>query len=226
MNVRFLGLLGLALMIACAGCVETRVIRRDRTIEDLVRGGEWSSSLGEDSTVTAPPTDPAAGEDAKPKQPTFARVDNVKWSILQAQGRYTIRVAFFYDNPDTGYRAVHYANNAANHLRAAGEEAYVTSLGTRAILSVGTFDEKSDPELRATWRRQYQAYLERNGGKESAYRRKMVQIHGKDTPLGDQPWPVSVATLQIKMKQTLNMPVTEEDKERYRRDRGGIGTSS
>ena len=44
----------------------------------------------------------------------------------------------------------------------------------------------------------------------------MEKFYGDKTVFGDQPWPVSIIDLQIKMKGAYKIPLTEEDKALYR----------
>jgi hypothetical protein len=140
----------------------------------------------------------------------------VHYPITEATGLYTIRVGFYNSLPRKGIDAVTEANEAADALRRAGHEAYVTDLKTLAIVTVGSYDSRDDPRMKALWQRFYEAW-ERKAGRTTLgmAQRELEKWYGEDTPLGNRPWPTPVITLQYKMK-TAQGTLTEADEQRYR----------
>lgn len=136
----------------------------------------------------------------------------VKYPITKATGKYTIRVAFFIGQGESS--AAKLAGEVAEAYRGTGHEAYVTDLCNRAILSVGNFDDADDPALKATWKREYEKYRKRRGGRDSVFQEQLDRFHGGRGALGDRPWPVSVELLQMRMKRAQGK-VSEEEMRLY-----------
>ncbi len=139
-----------------------------------------------------------------------ATIPAVNYPITKATGKYTIRVAFFIGQGESS--AAKLAGEVAEVYRKTGHEAYVTDLCNRAILSVGSFDDKDDPALRETWRREYEKYRKRRGGRESVFQEQLDSFHGGQSALGDRPWPISIELLQMRMKRAQGKISAEEMK--------------
>jgi len=170
---------------------------------------------GTPSVEPGRPTPPAKPPEP-PKPVEFKPDTEIVSPILEAKGKWTVRLAFYYDDEQRRLTALHYANNHARTLRQNGFEGYVTDLPGSAIVSVGSFDDERDPELLKLWREAYDEWLKMHGGRKSGFREKMEEFYGEKTVFGDQPWPVSIIELQVQMKARYNIPLTEEDKIRYK----------
>ncbi|HUW55017.1 MAG TPA: hypothetical protein VMZ92_00120 [Planctomycetota bacterium] len=162
----------------------------------------------------APPAPPP--EKPKPKPVTYKPDTEVVHPIFEANGKWTVRVAFYNPNPRKKLSALHYANDHCRTLRRQGYEAYVTDLISLAIVSVGSFSDDRDPKLVDTWREAHEAWLKLRGGKKSTFQEDMDRHYGGRTVFGDQPRPVSIIDLQVKMKGVYKIPLTEEDKRRHK----------
>jgi hypothetical protein len=136
--------------------------------------------------------------------------------ILEAKGNWTVRLAFYNPTPQDGRTALHYANQHARALREKGYDAYVTDFISKAIVSVGAFEREDDPKLIDLWRECYDDWLKIYQGRKSPFRQTMEQFYGGETVFGDQPWPVAIVDLQIKMKNAYRIPITPEDQARYK----------
>ena len=137
------------------------------------------------------------------------------YPITEARGRYTIRVGFYRSWPRKGIDGLEEANKAAIALRRAGHEAYVTDMITQAIVTVGTFDDKDDPRLKATWKGFYEEWQRKAGHTTLGQAQKELEKwYGEDTPFGSRPWPVAIISQQRKMKKALGT-WTAADEQRY-----------
>ena len=136
--------------------------------------------------------------------------------ILGAKGNWTVRLAFYNPTPQDGHSALYYANQHARVRRSKGYDAYVTDFISKAIVSVGAFEREDDPKLIDLWRECYEDWLKIYQGRKSPFRQSMEQFYGGETVFGDQPWPVAIIDLQIKMKGAYQDPLTPEDKARYK----------
>lgn len=134
--------------------------------------------------------------------------------IFEAKGRWTVRLLFFYPNKKKGTTALHNANNYVRARRKKGDEVYVTDLLSSAIVSVGSFDRDDDPKMIEIWRKAHNQWRRIHGGK-SGFQKTMERLH-KTKTFGDDPRPISIIDLQIKMKGIYKMPVTVEDKRRWK----------
>ena len=141
--------------------------------------------------------------------------DPIEWPIWAAKGKWTVRLAFYNPTPDKGFSALHYANIHAHALREKGYDAYITDLITKAIVTVGSFENSNDPKLVEIWRQGYEDWTKIYGGRVSPFRESMQRFYGNNTVFGDQPMPVSIIELQVAMKNAYHVPLTDEDKARY-----------
>jgi len=136
----------------------------------------------------------------------------VKYPITQATGKYTVRVAFYRSKGDSS--AAKLADQMADFYRKAGHEAYVTDLCNTAILSVGSFNDENDPELIATWKREYDKYRKMRGGQDSLYQQQLDRFHEGSGALGDRPWPIKIELLQMRMKRAQGK-ISRQEYKRY-----------
>ncbi len=169
-----------------------------------------------DTRTTGAPGDSALAAQSAGGSATYKPDSEVVSPILNARGNWTVRLAFYNPTPDKGLSALYYANQHARELRRKGYDAYVTDLISKAIVTVGAFDSENDPKLVELWRQSYEDWMKIYGGHKSPFRESMEQFYGNKTVFGDQPWPVSIIDLQIKMKGAYKIPLTEEDKQRYK----------
>jgi len=158
-----------------------------------------------DNGYQSPPPPPPVTVNPKPKPQTD--VPNVaphyvklKYPITDANGKWTVRVGFYYGQGQS--TAAQLADQAAEGYRKAGREAYVTDMGVNAILTVGSFTDPKDPRLIATWQQERDDYLRAHGGKESSFQQDMNRFFEGSRAVGDQPWPVDIERLQMRMKYT------------------------
>ena len=163
------------------------------------------------------PTGPGNRPDNKPApQPTGRiRPVNVKYPITQARGMYTIRVTVFYGQGTS--TAAKWAGELADAYRASGREAYVTDLGSRAVLTVGSFTDPKDSALYAAWKRENDDYLKRSGGRPSSFQQQMDRFYGGAGPLRDEPYPVEIEPLQMRMKLTQGK-ITQAQYEKWNQE--------
>lgn len=170
---------------------------------------------------------PSGNKAEQPTPPSRVSGKNVRlrYPITNAQGKWTIRVGFFYGVGDKP--AAQLADEAAEGFRKAGREAYVTDMGNRAILSVGSFKDPEDPRLFAAWKQEHDNYLRMRGGQASTFQKQMDSFHEGNGPLGDGPWPIEIEALQMRMKVTQGK-ITPEQYAKYRESvtmrRPGSGT--
>jgi len=203
----------LATLVLAAGCYEP--------MRDTQGGWERAApdwvvkKPGEVSAARAAGQPAAASAAPVPQEAQFKPVTEIVHPILEAKGNWTIRVWFFYGNPETRTSGVSYANDMAKKLEAKGYQPYVTDLLSSAIVSVGAWDDPHDPELKRVWREMYDGWLEAHRGRKSTFQRTMEQWYDRNTVFGDQPRPISVIDLQMKMKGAYGIPLTEEEKKRY-----------
>lgn len=208
MKTRHLAVSALLLMSAAlAGCGEPQPQKRRSFLHD----NPWVAEKPAERTArkSSPPV--------KPRPAAYKPVKKIVHPIFEADGKWTVRVAFYRSNPKKKLTALHYANELAKALRKKGEEAYVTDLISLAIVSVGTFDRARDPELTRTWRKYYDGWLALRKGRKSQFRESMEHFYGARTIFGDQPWPVGIIDLQVKMKSAYKIPLTAEDKKRHKK---------
>jgi len=210
------GVLGVVLaagLLAAAGCYEP--------IRDT-RGG-WERAAP-NWVVKKPGEAPAAGpvreqakEPTKEAAPVRFKPDTEFINpILEAKGNWTIRVWFFYGNPRKKRSALSYANDMARSLQGKGYTPYITDMLTKAIVTVGAWDEANDPELKRVWREMYDGWLETHRGKQSTFSKTMSQWYSKKTVFGDQPRPISILDLQMKMKGAYGIQPTPDELKRYK----------
>lgn len=128
-----------------------------------------------------------------------SNIPNVRYPITSATGKYTVRTNFFWAQGDSS--AAELADQLAEVYRRGGQDAYVTDLGNRAILSVGSFESRNDPRLIATWRKEYAKYQKLHGGTDSTFQQQLDRFHEDNRALGDRPYPESIELLQMKMKR-------------------------
>lgn len=224
---RFAALAGVfATAVLLVGCEEAPPPRRSSFLQDnpWVVKKPWETAKagsnpvvqpgGSSSTVAASP----GVADAHTSGPPVAYKPDTEIvsPILEAKGNWTVRLAFYNPAPDKGLSALYYANQHARTLIKQGYPAYVTDLISKAIVSVGAFDSENDPKLLEMWRGAYEDWLKIYGGRKSPFREEMERFYGGQTVFGDQPWPVSIIDLQIKMKGAWKIPLTEQDKQRYK----------
>jgi hypothetical protein len=195
-------------VLAAAGCGESPPPRKPSFLED----NPW---VVKSATVETGRSTPAKSPEP-PKPAEFKPDSEIVSPILDAKGKWTVRLIFFYPDVKAGLSGLHYANNHARTLRQKGYEAYVTDLVSFAIVSIGSFNDERDPELIKIWRESYEDWLKIRGGRKSAFREEMERFYGEKTVFGDQPWPVSIIELQVQMKGAYKIPLTEEDKKRYK----------
>jgi len=203
------------------GCYVEQTTKRKDFFDD---SHPWAVSAP--TTVQAPgqPPRPVAAKPTEPEkaEPVQYKPDTeIVSPILEARGNWTLRMAFFNPNEKKKLSALHYANDFARNLIKKGYDAYVTDLISLAIVSIGSYDDPRDEELTKIWRMAYEEWLAIHGGRKSHFRQEMERFYGGKTVFGDQPWPVSIIDLQVKMKGAYKIPLTEEDKRRHKeyRDR-------
>jgi len=211
--------LAMPALLAAAGCYQ-EMNRTHRSFADAAPQGRASPNvrMGEPKAAAARPGDADA---AKPREVKMQADEKIVNPILDARGNWTVRVAWTYCNLTTKRSALSYANELAESLQKKGYRPYVTDFLTRAIVSVGAWDDPQDPELKRVWKEMYDAWLEVHGGHKSGFRAAMEGFYGKDTPFGDHPMPVSIIDLQVKMKGAYGIELTEDDKRRYKEYREG-----
>jgi hypothetical protein len=219
MNVRRWAATALGVtVLAAAGCGggEAPPPRRTSFLED----NPWVVKKPDTGVVT--PGEPGAPVRSitpkeRPKAPEFKpdSESQVVHPIFEADGKWTVRVAFYHADQTTGLSALHYANEAARRMRKNGYEAYVTDFQSLAIVSLGSFKDEHDPELLSLWKSAYEDWLKIRGGQKSEFRKQMEEFYGENTVFGDQPWPVRIIELQVKMKAAYKIPLTDDDKRRY-----------
>ena len=150
-----------------------------------------------------------------------SNIPHQKYPITSATGKYTVRTNFFFPQGDSS--AAELADQVADVYRRGGQEAYVTDLGNRAILSVGSFDRRDDPKLMETWRRELEKYRKLHGGADSTFQQQLDRFHEDSRSLGDRPMPESIELLQMKMRRVRG-EVSREEYLRFleeHRKRGG-----
>jgi|GEM_PF-6542504 hypothetical protein len=211
------------MMLAAAGCGgEAPPPKRASFLENnpwVVRKPEPRAVSDGGDTGANNPTTPATP--VKPRKDPKAEVyrpdseSEVVHPIFEADGKWTVRVAFYHPDNTKGLSALHYANDAARTMRKNGYEAYVTDLQSLAIVSIGSFKDEHDPELIKLWNAAYDDWLKIHGGKNSAFREKMQEFYGDKTVFGDQPWPVRIIELQVKMKLAYKITPTDDENKRY-----------
>lgn len=203
------------MMLVVSGCEEPPPQHQSHWFPEGGPASEWKVKTTVDSSGRVrevPKTRPK-----KESKPVRYKPDTeIVSPILNARGNWTVRVAFYHPNPEKRLSALHYANNHARALIKQGYEAYITDILSLTIVSIGSYNDKRDPKLLETWREAYDAWLKLHGGQKSGFRRHMEEFYGNRTVFGDQPWPVSIIDLQVKMKGAYNIPITEEDKRRHR----------
>ena len=205
----------LAIALIAAGCEEPPPPRKKNFLEDnpWVVKKPWEKGTGA-GTAANPATGQIGPAPAKPL--VFKADTEIVSPILNATGKWTIRLAFYHPEPDKQLSALFFANQHARELRKKGYDAYVTDLIGLAIVSVGSFDDERDPKLVELWRECYEDWTKIFGGRKSAFRESMEQFYGDKTVFGDQPWPVSIIEMQVKMKAAYKIDLTEDDKRRYK----------
>jgi hypothetical protein len=210
MKTRYAGAAATALALVLAAGCQQQPVRETR--------GGW---FGENHAwEVKKPSDQGATPRQKPRTPSepveMKRDSEIVSPIFNARGKWTIRLAFFHDDRKTGHSALHYANDFARTLRTKGHDAFVTDLRSMAIVSMGQFNDERDPQLISTWRQAYEDWMRIHGGRESQFRLQMQEFYGGKTVFGDQPWPVSIIDLQMKMKSAYKIQPTEEEKRLYK----------
>ena len=197
-------LLGVLSAILLAGC-EPQPQPRQTFPDPLAKsssnpGGKSSSSPGNRSSSPAPVNN-------------TVRPVNLRWPITNAAGNWTIRAYTFYSLAGQP-SAAQQADDLAGYYRKQGREAWVTDMGNRAILSVGSFSDPKDPRLTAAWKLEYADYLKIHGGRETDFQKQLDNYYEGSGALGDQPWPVDLKMLQMKMKLTQGR-ITQDEFNRY-----------
>jgi hypothetical protein len=203
-----------ALLGLAAGCAEQQPEEKVPWYFDSEQNPWVVRGAREGAPGATPARNTAPAESASPVQ--YKPDSDIVHPILEAKGNWTVRVIFYHPSPDKGLSALYYANQHARKARENGYDAYVTDLISMAIVSVGSFESEDDPKLKEIWRQSYDEWMKIHGGKESAFRESMERAYGKDTVFGDQPWPVSIIDLQVKMKNAYRIPLTEDDKRRHK----------
>ena len=228
MNKTPIAALGLAaLLAALSGCTEPQQPQR----QSFLHNNPWTvkkpgeGRTGSNSVVTTPAgtpgmattQDPTAGYLAAQAPGTAYKADTeIVSPIINCRGNWTVRLAFYNPDPQKKLTALYFANQHVRNLCKQGYDAYVTDLVSKAIVSVGSFENENDPKLLETWRQAYDDWMKIYGGRKSPFRESMEQFYGNKTVFGDQPWPVAVIDLQIKMKGAYHIPLTDDDKRRYK----------
>jgi len=215
------------MVLSAAGCGggETPPPRRTSFLENnpwVVKKPETGAvSPGGGALATNPATSPIVVTPAKPSKPSNEEVykpdseSQIVHPIFEADGEWTVRVAFYHPDATKGLSALRYANDAARTMRKNGYEAYVTDFQAIAIVSIGSFKDKHDPELIRLWNQAYDDWLKIHGGRKSTFREQMESFYGENTVFGDQPWPVRILELRVKMKNAYKIPLTDDEKQRY-----------
>ena len=193
------GMIALLTAWGCDSGPETRTTSTGLGTRQTSSGGNTSTT-----TTNAPP---------KPRPVRHAH------PITEARGKYTVRVTFYYAMGDE--TAAQLAEKACQGYRKIGYEAYVTDLGNRAILTVGSFNDPDDPQLIATWKREYDNYLSVRGGKESSFQQELDRYYQGAGSIGDRPWPVEIEPLQMRMKLTYGT-ITQEQWNKYLQSRATV----
>lgn len=197
-------LLGALSTILLAGC-EPQPQPRQTFPDPLSR---TSSSSGSKSS-----SNPGSKSSSSTPVNNTVRPVNLRWPITNAGGNWTIRAYTFYSLAGQP-SAAKQADDMADYYRKQGREAWVTDMGNRAILSVGSFTDSKDPRLTAAWKQEYTDYLKIHGGRASDFQKQLDSYYEGSGALGDQPWPVDLKVLQMKMKLTQGK-ITQEEFNRY-----------
>jgi len=203
-------------LVALIGCYEP--IRDTRGGWERAAPGWVVKKPGERARERARARTGAVAQDKPATAPStaFKPDKEIVNPILEAKGNWTVRVWFFYGNPKTKRSALSYANAMAKLLQRKGYHPYVTDQLSQAIVSVGAWESKEDPDLKRVWREMYEGWLEAHRGRKSTFRNSMEQWYTGKTVLGDEPRPISILDLQMKMKGAYGMALTDDEKRRYK----------
>ncbi len=207
-------------MLVVLGCETQPVKPRRRTMFDGFGEKKWKSSSNVRTSSSGGPTrtmgDVSGRGTSNPGVVEYKPDTEMPLHpIFEARGMWTVRMLFFHANRKKGTSALHNANNYVRVLRKKGYEAYVTDRLSTAIVSIGSFNREDDPEMIKIWRDAHNQWRRIHKGK-SGFQKSLERWHGKNIPFGDDPRPISIIDLQIKMKGAYKMPVTADDKRRFK----------
>ncbi len=191
---------GLWLTLLFAGCNSSESTTTYYHQRDPL--AQWRTSEGGSTNTSANNSTSGTATRVRP------RAVNLKYPITQAKGKYTIRAYPIWGSATS--TAAQLADEDAERYRKAGYEAYVTDLGRMAWITVGSYNDPDDPELIRNWKREYDNYLKRRGGKESDFQKELDRFHEGNGVIGDRPWPVETEIFQMKMKLTQGKITQQE----------------